>query len=393
MKIRSITLCSDFEKGDKTLFEDFLQDAKKAYFCDVETVRFSTIPQNGRFKTPEEAVKKAKEYDEWTKSAPIDYFGGFGLGRYPETSHLKFLKWIPEILSQTDAIFSNCQLAWGRKVSVTAIKLCANVVKGLAEGRDGFLNLRFAGLYNCPPNIPFFPASFACGKVPNFTIAVEAADLAFNAFKNSANIEEARDNLQFLIRDRYSQILSKSIELEEGYGMRFYGVDLTLAPSTSKEGSIAAALEELGLERFGGYGTLFLSSFLADIIKSLGSEAGFCGLMYPVLEDRYIARRNGEGMLTIDSLMLYSAVCGTGLDSLPIPGDVSEEELASIMLDMAGLSVRLSKPLTTRLMPIPGKNAGEMTSFDFEYFVNSRVMKTKSQKLNLPGVDEYVFSD
>ena len=74
-------------------------------------------------------------------------------------------------------------------------------------------------------------------------------------------------------------------------------------------------------------------------------------------------------------LLLYSAVCGTGLDTIPVPGGVTESALAGIFLDVAALSIALQdKPLTARLLPVPGAAAGDWTSYEFEYFVNTRVM-------------------
>ena len=99
--------------------------------------------------------------------------------------------------------------------------------------------------------------------------------------------------------------------------------------------------------------------------------------MLPVLEDATLAARSREGLFTVNDLLLYSAVCGTGLDTVPLPGDVSEEELAGILLDVATLALRLDKPLTARLMPIPGAKAGDLTEFDFPYFANGRVLDVK----------------
>ncbi|HEX9617658.1 MAG TPA: DUF711 family protein, partial [Anaerolineales bacterium] len=80
-------------------------------------------------------------------------------------------------------------------------------------------------------------------------------------------------------------------------------------------------------------------------------------------------------------LLLYSAVCGTGLDTVPLPGDVTVGQLQAILLDLAALAQRLEKPLTARLMPIPGKAAGEDTGFDFAYFANSRVLSVRAEPL------------
>jgi len=105
-------------------------------------------------------------------------------------------------------------------------------------------------------------------------------------------------------------------------------------------------------------------------------KTGFNGLMLPLLEDSILAQRSSEGSLTIKDLLMYSAVCGTGLDTVPLPGDISAEQIAAILLDIAFLAVRLNKPLTARLMPVPGKAVGEMTEFDFEYFSNGRIMES-----------------
>ena len=87
--------------------------------------------------------------------------------------------------------------------------------------------------------------------------------------------------------------------------------------------------------------------------------------MLPVLEDPILAQRSAEGLLNIGELLQWSAVCGTGLDTVPVPGDVSEAALARLLFDVAALSVRLHKPLTARLMPLPGKVAGDPVHFDF----------------------------
>jgi uncharacterized protein (UPF0210 family) len=46
--------------------------------------------------------------------------------------------------------------------------------------------------------------------------------------------------------------------------------------------------------------------------------------------------------------------------------------------DVAALAVQLDKPLTARLLPVPGKRAGDLTSYDFPYFANGRVLAVES---------------
>ena len=103
-------------------------------------------------------------------------------------------------------------------------------------------------------------------------------------------------------------------------------------------------------------------------------KCGYSGLMLPVLEDDGLAKRNIEGYFNLKDLLIYSSICGTGLDTIPLPGDVSENKLYALLLDIATLSIKLKKPLSARLMPIPNKKAGDLTEYNFSYFVNSKIM-------------------
>src|SRR5260370_36764854 len=86
--------------------------------------------------------------------------------------------------------------------------------------------------------------------------------------------------------------------------------------------------------------------------------------MLPVVEDTRLAQRWSEGHITIDALLSYSAVCGTGLDTVPLPGDITAEKLSLIIGDMASLAFKWHKPLSARLLPVLGKGWGEMTESD-----------------------------
>ena len=96
--------------------------------------------------------------------------------------------------------------------------------------------------------------------------------------------------------------------------------------------------------------------------------------MLPVLEDAVLAQRNAEERYGWRDLLAFSAVCGTGLDTIPLPGDTFTEQIEGMLAEVAALAGALRKPLTARLMPIPGLRAGDMTAFDFPYFVNTRIM-------------------
>jgi uncharacterized protein (UPF0210 family) len=175
-------------------------------------------------------------------------------------------------------------------------------------------------------------------------------------------------------------------------GLKFGGIDFSLAPFPKVDLSIGEALERLGIQKVGMHGSLAGAAFITDALeKATFKRAGFNGLFLPLLEDSILAERASEGLLGINELMLYSAVCGTGLDTLPLPGNTSIDQLSAVLLDLAALAMRLDKPLTARLMPVPGKKAGDMTNFDFPYFNNSRILPILAAEINgVLGGDENI---
>ena len=150
----------------------------------------------------------------------------------------------------------------------------------------------------------------------------------------------------------------------------------------------------MGPGKLGKHGSLAAAAFLADTLdRGNWPRTGFNGLMLPLLEDSILAKRSIDQTLSIKDLLMFSAVCGTGLDTIPLPGNTSSQELEALLLDIAALASRLRKPLTVRAMPVPGKQAGDLTSFDFEYFANGRVLELDSMPLqNLFATDQKSFS-
>jgi uncharacterized protein (UPF0210 family) len=160
--------------------------------------------------------------------------------------------------------------------------------------------------------------------------------------------------------------------VEKTYGWTYVGIDLTPVPL--KDISIGAAFESLLGAPMGEPGTLSVAYTITSAVRRIPVvQTGYSGLMLPVLEDSALARRWESGQISRDSLLSYSAVCSAGLDAVPLPGDVSEHELENIIRDVASLAVKWNKPLSARLLPAPGKHAGDMTEFASPYLVNIRI--------------------
>jgi len=389
MKIRSITyFCNPGWPLDEKKLQaagTFLAEAKtnfEAAGYEVQTTRLATIPfphilgADKVFETP----RLAAELSQLLPEIGIDYAAlGPAVPDIPDSYHV-----LPNAIAVSKTIFFSGVMADTKHgISLPAVNACAEVIVQTSRLEpNGFANLNFAALANVPPGAPFFPAAYHNGKEPAFALAMETADEAVRAFENTETIEAGQATLIAALEENAKTLVNTADLLKFKYIVKFGGIDYSLAPFPEESRSLGAAFERMGVPKVGLHGSLAAAAILTDAIdQARFPRAGFSGLMMPVLEDALLAYRAAEGRLTVKDLLLYSAVCGTGLDTVPLPGDVTSGQIAALLLDLSALALRLDKPLTARLMPVPGKQAGDMTSFDFGYFANSRVMALKAEAL------------
>jgi len=376
MKIRTITsgfnLDLPVKESQLKKQAEFLHKAKEVYQKEGYQVQTTRIAFQEWTKSPgsiDEIIEHAVKVGEYCSKYEIDYFS---MGTVSNKSLLPAVK---EVIKHTESGFFSVYAAGKKGVDRELIKQSAEIIKSLScVEDDGFANLRFAVLFNVPANTPFFPAAFHQGA-ESFGLGTENSDMVFKAFDKAKTTEEAKNNLEADLNLEFEKLQRASLILSEESGINFDGIDVSIAPSVQPDESIAFAFEKLGLGRFGESGTLFLAKLVTDILRSLKvKKCGYSGLMLPLLEDYGLAERNNQGFLNLNKLLSYSSVCGTGLDTIPLPGDVSVERIYALLLDVAALSLKLDKPLSARLMPIPGKKYGDMTEYKFDYFVNTRTM-------------------
>ncbi len=389
MKIRSITyFCNPYWPLDESrLYKagQFLGQAKSAYETsgyEVQTTRLATIPFPkllGKTRL-EDLPKLASEMERLIKEVGISYAClGPALLEFMRSYEV-----IPDALSATQNIFFAGITADNlHGINMDAIRACAQViVKSSHIEENGFANLRFAALANVASGSPFFPAAYWDKDEPAFAIATEAADLAVDAFAHSQSLDAGRMSLVAEIERNGTRISDTARQLELMHHCKFGGIDFSLAPFPEEARSIGRAFEVLGVKQVGLHGAFAAAAILTETIdRAKFPRAGFNGLFMPVLEDAILSQRAAETSLTLKDLLLYSAACGTGLDTVPLPGDTSADQITALLLDLGVLALRLDKPLTARLMPVPGKKAGEITSFDFSYFAGSRIMELDAKAL------------
>ena len=283
---------------------------------------------------------------------------------------------IADVIIRSETLFATVTLTTqSGRIATEIVKNTAAVIQKIAQQTDaGSGNLRFAALMNCPPNTPFFPAAFWHDTRTNFGIGWQASDLVQQAFTEAPNLEIALQNLKVLMETEGQKIVGLTETLAQEWGVKFVGIDVSPAPLGDE--SIAYAMEPQLPGLFGERGTLTVAAGLTQTLRTLELPlCGYSGLMLPVLEDVGLGKRSEAGCFNLDSLLLYSTVCGTGLDTIPIPGSASISQITAILEDVATLSVRLNKPLSVRLFPVPGCDAACMTEFDSPYLTNTVVMK------------------
>lgn len=284
-------------------------------------------------------------------------------------------RWSAELVKATKVTsFSVVIASPGGGVHAHGCAAAAQVMHAVANAvPDGKGSFRFAAAANIPAGTPFFPVGWHDGA-NNLAIGLETADLVRLVFAGSSDVEDARRKLSARMTTELQAIerIGSAIAKEEkvAYG----GIDPSPAPMGAR--SIGAALEALSGVPFGDSGTLRACAMVTEVLKGLEvKQCGYAGLMLPVLEDAVLAQRATEGRYGLHDLLLFSSVCGTGLDVVPVPGDTPVETLTNIVLDVAAQSVKLRKPLSVRLYLIPGKRPGERVHVDDPLLSDSVVFR------------------
>ena len=381
-RIRTITAGVNLRNtSDLTTVESaigFLQRAKKKFEgegYEIQTLRIATQPLpeylNGQSRAAALADLRAIDGVVSSKNVLFSIGPVITDDRYdPE-----FQSWATQLVKETKNINFSVTVASPergihRQTALTAAEAIVAISKS-SPGGEG--NFRFTAAANCLAGTPFFPVAFHQGA-PAFSIGLESPGLLQEAFRDSKDIEDAKAKLKTLLESELRPVEKLGLEIARDDHREYRGIDVSPAPA--KDRSIGAAIEALTRLPFGSASTLAACAAITDVLKSLSIKTcGYSGLMLPVLEDPVLAQRAAEGRYTVRELLLYSSVCGTGLDVVPLAGDTPAKELAALISDVAALSTKLHKPLSARLFLIPGKKAGDHAEFNNPFLTSSVVMK------------------
>jgi uncharacterized protein len=378
-KIRAITAFINLDRAQyRQQVADALTMLKRARTIlesrgyQVQTVRIATqpFPEYTKGLTAQQTVAFFKEYDALAQKEKFAAAIGPAMLNADDSAAQADL--LAEILTSTKSLNASLVVAGDDGVRWSAVGAAARVMKKLEETEHSQGNFRFAAIAMVQPLTPFFPAAYHTGFGHQFAIALESANVVAAAFKDAPDLATAKQRLTDSLATSAFDIESHAGRVDRETGWTYMGIDLSPAPSGNV--SIGAAIENLTTQPVGMNGTLTAAATITAAVKAVNvKQTGYSGLMLPVLEDTRLAQRWSEGHLSIDALLSYSAVCGTGLDTVPLPGDITADQLSLIIGDMASLAFKWHKPLSARLLPVLGKGWGEMTEFDDPFLVNAKL--------------------
>ncbi len=378
-RVRTITAGTNLKSlADTRAVEAALATLKRAKQAvtdagyEVQTVRIATQPlledAGPRARGAAMSALQALDRAVVAESALLS----IGPVLAPDGDDPEFGAWAAELARTTQSISFTVRVASPERGTSPRGVTAAGDARATPAGIGNF---RFAAAANVPAGTPFFPVAYHSGS-DAMAIGLESPPLLTAGLAEANTLGEAKQHLTELLESRLGPLERLVRDIARRERRSYTGIDVSPAPG--KDASIGATIEALTGVPFGAPSTLAGCAAITDVLKGLRIKmCGYSGLMLPVLEDPVLARRASEGRFSVRDLLLYSSVCGTGLDVVPLPGDSRADRLAALIADVAALSTKLRKPLSARLFPVPGRAAGEMARFDNPYLTDSVVLKAE----------------
>jgi len=327
-------------------------------------------------------VQVARTLDETAGDMGVDFIGGFSalVEKGFANGDLGLIEAIPEALSETGRVCASVNVASTRAgINMDAVSLMGGIIKRAAEhtsDSDGIACAKLCVFANIPQDIPFMAGAYLGVGEPNAVINVGVSGPG--VVKRA--IDRALQSKPGLTLGKLSELIKRTAfrvtsvgeligrEVAQRLKVPFGVVDLSLAPTPNVGDSVGEIFQSLGLVSIGVPGSTALLALLNDAVKKGGAFAsshvgGLSGAFIPLSEDINISEAARNGFLSLEKLEAMTSVCSVGLDMIAIPGETSADTIAAIIADEMAIGVVNRKTTATRLIPVPGKKAGDKAYF------------------------------
>ncbi|MHB0946829.1 MAG: DUF711 family protein [Sedimentisphaerales bacterium] len=322
------------------------------------------------------AVSVAKTLDRAAKAADIDFIGGFGalVQKGMTAADELLIDSLPQALSQTERLCSFLNLASSKAgMNMTAIEKIGHIIKAIAaNSKNGIGCAKLAVFANVPEDNPFMAGAHHGIGEPDFSlnIGISGPGVVKSVVKNNptcdlTKLSEVIKQTVFKIT-RAGELIGR--EVAQKMSVEFGIVDISLASTPKRGDSVAEIIEAMGVSQMGRAGSTAALAMLMDAVKKGGAMAsgnvgGLSGTFIPVSEDAGMIRAVKRGSLNLEKLEALTSVCSVGMDMFAVPGNTPADVLSAIIADELAIGVSNNKTTSVRVIPVPGKKAGQIVHF------------------------------
>lgn len=329
-------------------------------------------------RKPDDFVAIARTLDKVAADVGVNFIGGYSalVSKGMTKADEMLITSIPGALSATNWVCGSVCLASTKTgINMDAVKLMGSIIKQTAEltkERDSLGCAKLVVFCNAPDDNPFMAGAFhgvtESDNVINVGVSGPGVVKTAVSKVRGENFEVLCDTIKktaFKVT-RVGQLVAR--EASRMLNVPFGIVDLSLAPTPAIGDSVADILCEIGLEYAGAPGTTAALALLNDQVKKGGVMAssyvgGLSGAFIPVSEDQGMIDAVTAGALTLEKLEAMTCVCSVGLDMIAVPGDTAAATLSGIIADEMAIGMVNQKTTAVRIIPVIGKNVGEMAEF------------------------------
>ena len=402
LDVRTVTLgvnlldCSspDVEQLCKKVRRKILQKADRLVaICDEISHKYGIPIVNKRLAvSPISAVaaghgeegffQVARMLDQTCAEARIDLVGGYTalVQKGFTDAERALLRALPRVLAETERVCSSVNVASSKAgINMDAVLMMGTLIREIAQrtaDRDGFGCAKLVVFANIPEDNPFMAGAYLGYGEPEYVvnIGVSGPGVVKRALERLLQSRQGIDlgDVAELIKTtafrvtRVGELIGR--EVAQALDVAFGIVDLSLAPTPKIGDSGGEILQMMGVEKIGAPGTTAALALLNDAVKKGGLFAssyvgGLSGAFIPVCEDCALANAVAQGSLSLEKLEAMTSVCSVGLDMIAVPGDTDAATIAAMIADEAAIGVINGKTTAVRVIPVPGKKAGDLVSF------------------------------